>query len=234
MSNSRSRVRISLCALFFGKKKEDQLDRVGHAAPLVRRHVFEVGTQCWDHIAMSSRWDLLVGPRRHVLEVVHEPNDLWRFSFVVLWRFFCFRHYSSCQSSSLVTYDEARNFVIESACSVMKFVSVTTESSLMNTFLVVFCHLPFSQMAQEGMELWYQLGYLVCWLILWLRDICSSSFICYSQVLLSTYWSGAIVVPIWILSVHLHSSIGKVLTKLQIYLGTTILLVYNCATMAYC
>ena len=38
---------------------------------------------------------------------------------------------------SLVTYDEARNFVIESACSVMKFVSVTTKSSLMNTFLVV-------------------------------------------------------------------------------------------------
>ena len=41
------------------------------------------------------------------------------------------------KAPSLVTYDEARNFVIESACSVMKFVSVTTESSLMNTFLVV-------------------------------------------------------------------------------------------------
>jgi len=38
---------------------------------------------------------------------------------------------------SLITYDEARNFVIESACSVMKFVSVMIESSLMNTFLVV-------------------------------------------------------------------------------------------------
>ena len=41
------------------------------------------------------------------------------------------------KAPSLVTYDEARNFVIESACSMMKFVSVTTESSLMNTFLVV-------------------------------------------------------------------------------------------------
>ena len=56
-------------------------------------------TRWWDHIATSSRWDLLVGPRCHVLEVVHEPNDLWWFSFVVLWRFFCFHHYSSCQSS---------------------------------------------------------------------------------------------------------------------------------------
>lgn len=90
-----------------------------------------------------------------------------------------------------------------------------------------FCHLPIPQMAQEGMELWYQLGYLVCWLILWLCDICSSSFICYSQVLLSSCWSGAIMVPIWILSVHLHSSIGKVLTKMHIYLGITIILVYN-------
>ena len=43
------------------------------------------------------------------------------------------------KAPSLVTYDEAGNFVIESACSVMKFVSVTTESSLMNTFLVVCC-----------------------------------------------------------------------------------------------
>ena len=41
------------------------------------------------------------------------------------------------KAPSLVTYDEAGNFVIESACSVTKFVSVTTESSLMNTFLVV-------------------------------------------------------------------------------------------------
>jgi len=94
-----------------------------------------------------------------------------------------------------------------------------------------FCHLPIPQMAQEGMELWYQLGYLVCWLILWLRDVCSSSFICYSQVLLSTCWSGATVVPIRILSVHLHSSIGKVLTKMHIYLGITILLVYNCVPL---
>ena len=45
---------------------------------------------------------------------------------------------------SLVTYDEARNFVIESACSVMKFVSVTAESSLMNTFLVVIGELKAS------------------------------------------------------------------------------------------
>ena len=41
------------------------------------------------------------------------------------------------KAPSLVTYDEARNFVIESACSVTKFVSVMTKSSLMNTFLVV-------------------------------------------------------------------------------------------------
>ena len=34
------------------------------------------------------------------------------------------------KAPSLVTYDEAGNFVIESACSVTKFVSVTTESSL--------------------------------------------------------------------------------------------------------
>ena len=40
------------------------------------------------------------------------------------------------KAPSLVTYDEARNFVIESACSVTKFVSVMTKSSLMNTFLV--------------------------------------------------------------------------------------------------
>ena len=117
MSSSRSRVWISLCALFFGKKREAEgcrstwtvwatLPHLFAATssgwdPLVgpHRHVFEVGTQWWDHIATSSRWDLLVGPRCHVLEVVHEPNDLWRFSFVVLWRFFCFCHYSSCQRS---------------------------------------------------------------------------------------------------------------------------------------
>jgi len=42
------------------------------------------------------------------------------------------------KATSLVTYDEARHFIIESACFVMKFVSVTTKSSLMNTFLVVY------------------------------------------------------------------------------------------------
>ena len=91
-----------------------------------------------------------------------------------------------------------------------------------------FCHLPISQMAQEGMELWYQLGYLVCWLILWLRNRCSSSSICYSQVLLSSCWSSAIVVPIRILPVHLHSSIGKFLTEMHIYyLDIAVQLVYD-------
>jgi hypothetical protein len=39
------------------------------------------------------------------------------------------------------------------------------------------------------------------------------------------------VVPIWILPVHLHSSIGKFLTKRHIYVGITILLVYNCVPL---
>jgi hypothetical protein len=52
------------------------------------------------------------------------------------------------KAPSLVIYDEAGNFVIEIACSVTKFVSVTTESSLMNTFLVVLA--PFSPL--EGSQ----------------------------------------------------------------------------------
>ena len=57
------------------------------------------------------------------------------------------------KAPSLVTYDEARNFIIESACSVTKFVSVTTESSLMNTFLVVFTL--FCLMLREDNMIWF-------------------------------------------------------------------------------
>ena len=75
------------------------LDRVGHVAPLVRRHVLRLRPAGGTTSPRLRGWDPMVGPCRHVLEVVHKPNDIWRFSFVVLWRFFCFRHYSSCQSS---------------------------------------------------------------------------------------------------------------------------------------
>ena len=65
------------------------LDRVGHDAPLVHRHVLRLrpasGTASprlrgWDPMVGPHRHVLevgpLVGPRRHVLQVVHEPNDI--------------------------------------------------------------------------------------------------------------------------------------------------------------
>ena len=107
---------------------QDRLDRVGHAAPLVRRHVLRLrpaggtasprprgGTYWWDHDATSSRW--------YTSQTIYDDS----FVFVIILR---------AKAPSLVTYEEAGNFVIEGACFVTKFVSVTTESSLMNTFLV--------------------------------------------------------------------------------------------------
>ena len=82
------------------------------------------GTCWWDHDATSSRW--------YTSQTIYDDLVLLfydgSFVFVIILR---------AKAPSLVTYDEARNFVIESACSLTKFESVTTESSLMNTFLVV-------------------------------------------------------------------------------------------------
>jgi hypothetical protein len=82
------------------------------------------GTRWWDHGAMSSRWctrqtfydDL-------VLLFYDDP-----FVFVIILR---------AKAPSLVTNDEPTKFVIECSHSMMKFLIVTAESSLMNTFLVV-------------------------------------------------------------------------------------------------
>ena len=82
------------------------------------------GTCWWDHGATSSRWYTSQTIYDDLVLLFYDDS----FVFVIILR---------AKAPSLVTYDEARNFVIESACSVTKFVSVMTESSLMNTFLVV-------------------------------------------------------------------------------------------------
>ena len=82
------------------------------------------GTYWWDHGATSSRWYMSQTIYDDLVLLFYDDS----FVFVIILH---------AKAPSLVTYDEARNFVIESACSVMKFVSVMIESSLMNTFLVV-------------------------------------------------------------------------------------------------
>ena len=138
MSCSRSQVRISLRALFFGKKKGRQKDAgppgpCGPRCPTCSLPRPQAETRWWDHIATSSRWDHgTTSSRWYTSQTIYDDLVLLfyddSFVFVII---LC------AKAPSLVTYDEATNFVIESACSVMKFVSVTTESSLMNTFLVV-------------------------------------------------------------------------------------------------
>ena len=81
---------------------------------------------------MSSRWYTIQTIYDDLVLLFYDDS----FVFVIILR---------AKAPSLVTYDEAGNFVIESACSVMKFVSVTTESSLMNTFLVVCRPCSFSK-----------------------------------------------------------------------------------------
>ena len=85
------------------------------------------GTCWWDHGATSSRWYTSQTIYDDLVLLFYDDS----FVFVIILR---------AKAPSLVTYDKAGNFVIESACSVMKFVSVTAESSLMNTFLVVRRH----------------------------------------------------------------------------------------------
>jgi len=56
------------------------------------------------------------------------------------------------KAPSLVTHDEKENFVIESARSVTNFSVITTESSLLNTFLVVQVINPNSEFHFNGNE----------------------------------------------------------------------------------
>ena len=45
------------------------LDRVGHAAPLVHRHVLSLRPASGTASPRLRGWDPMVGPHRHVLEV---------------------------------------------------------------------------------------------------------------------------------------------------------------------
>ena len=45
------------------------LDRVGHAAPLVRHHVLRLRPAGGTASPLLRGWDPIVGPHRHVLEV---------------------------------------------------------------------------------------------------------------------------------------------------------------------
>jgi hypothetical protein len=82
------------------------------------------GTRWWDHGAMSSRWCTRQTFYEDLVLLFYDDP----FVFVIILR---------AKAPSLVTNDEPANFVIECSHSVTKLLIVTTESSLMNTFLVV-------------------------------------------------------------------------------------------------
>ena len=116
------------------------------------RHVTRVGPASGTVAPESTSWHTKLGPRHHVMNMgptsgtIDPPpqggdtgqtiyDDLvFMISDIVV----IFVTILRAKAPSLINHDEATNFVIEWPSSVTKIVSVISDSSLINTFLVSF------------------------------------------------------------------------------------------------